>query len=86
MAGPILVGRLGWEDITSLRIWVRPMRLRRTGIGRLLVEPGVAPFEERHAASFDGHHIVRDAAYLTWRYAESPRPYVRFESEAAGRS
>ena len=81
MAGPILVGRLGWEDLTSLRVWVRPMRLRRTGIGRLLVEPGVAPFEERHAASFEGHHIVRDAAYLTWRYAESPRPYVRFESD-----
>ena len=24
MAGPILVGKLGWEDVTSLRIWVRP--------------------------------------------------------------
>lgn len=81
MAGPILVGRLGWEDVTSLRIWVRPMRLRRTGVGRLLAEPGVAPFEDRHAASFEGQHIVRDAAYLSWRYAESPRPYVRFESD-----
>ena len=81
MAGPILVGKLGWEDLTSLRVWVRPLRLRRTGVGRLLAEPGVAPFEERHAASFDGHHIVRDPAYLTWRYSASPRPYVRFEGD-----
>ncbi len=81
MAGPILVGKLGWEDITSLRVWVRPLRLRRTGTGRVIADPGVPPFEERHAASFEGHHIVRDAAYLTWRYSESPRPYVRFESD-----
>jgi GNAT superfamily N-acetyltransferase len=81
LAGPILVGRLGWEDVTTLRIWVRPKRLRRTGVGRLLVEPGVAPFEEHHAASFEEHHIVRDVAYLNWRYAESPRPYVRFDGD-----
>ena len=28
LAGPILVGKLGWEDVTTLRIWVRPKRLR----------------------------------------------------------
>ena len=82
LAGPILVGKLGWEDVTSLRIWVRPKRVRRKGQGRLRVDPGMAPFEERHAASFDAHHIVRDAAYLTWRYADSPRPYHRFETDA----
>ncbi len=81
MAGPILVGRLGWEDVTSLRIWVRPKRLRKTAQGRLVATPGVPLFEERHAASFPGHHIVRDAEYLSWRYADSPRPYVRVESD-----
>jgi len=80
LAGPILVGRLGWEDVTSLRIWARPKRLRRTGVGGLRVEAGVEPFEERHAAAFDAHHIVRDVEYLNWRYAESPRRYVRFEA------
>jgi GNAT superfamily N-acetyltransferase len=79
MAGPILVGKLGWEDVTSLRIWVRPMRLRRTGSGRLLAAPGVGAFEQRHAVSFAGHHVVRDVRYLNWRYADSPRPYVRLE-------
>jgi GNAT superfamily N-acetyltransferase len=81
MAGPILVGKLGWEDLTSLRIWVRPKRLRRKGTGQLRVGPGVTPFGERHAASFGAHHIVRDADYLNWRYADSPRPYVRFETD-----
>ena len=81
MAGPILVGKLGWEDVTSLRIWVRPKRLRRTGEGRLLTDLGVEPFDERHATSFAAHHIVRDAAYLTWRYTDSPRPYVRIDGD-----
>lgn len=73
-AGPILVGKLGWEDVTSLRIWVRPKRLRRRGEGRLRGEPGVARFEGGRSRS--GHHIVRDPAYLNWRYADSPRTYA----------
>jgi GNAT superfamily N-acetyltransferase len=81
LAGPILVGKLGWEDLTSLRIWVRPKRLRKTAQGRLLGKPGVAPFEARHAVSFAAHHNVRDAEYLTWRYSDSPRPYVRIDAD-----
>jgi GNAT superfamily N-acetyltransferase len=81
MAGPILVGKLGWEDVTSLRIWVRPKRLRKTAHGRLLAPSGVAPFSDAHAMSFDAHHIVRNAEYLTWRYADSPRPYVRIDGD-----
>src|SRR5206468_7831560 len=83
MAGPILVGKLGWEDVTSLRIWVRPKRLRRRAIGALR-EPGVARFDERHAVSFGAHHIVRDAAYLNWRYADSPREYRRIDGDGDG--
>jgi GNAT superfamily N-acetyltransferase len=75
MAGPILVGRLGWEDVTTLRIWARPKRLRRRRTGGLRVEPGVEPFVSVRA--FAAHHIVRDPSYLNWRYAQSPRPYVR---------
>jgi hypothetical protein len=81
MAGPILVGRLGWEDITSLRIWVRPKRLRKTAQGGLRANGGVARFEERDAVSFAEQHIARDAEYLNWRYADSPRPYARFDVE-----
>jgi GNAT superfamily N-acetyltransferase len=73
MAGPILVGKLGWEDVTSLRVWARPKRLRRRGEGRLKDEElsSVAP------RSLSGHHIVRDDEYLTWRYVDSPRRYAR---------
>lgn len=77
MAGPILVGRLGWEDVTSLRIWVRPKRLRRRAAGSLRTPPGMAPFSE--SLSAPGHHLVRDPEYLNWRYADSPRPYVRVD-------
>jgi len=79
MAGPILVGRVGWEDVTSLRIWVRPKRLRKRGRGALREAATVEPFSDRHSVSYDAHHIVRDPAYLTWRYADSPRHYLRLE-------
>ena len=75
LAGPILVGKLGWEDVTSLRIWARPKRLRRRGKGGLRVEAGVEPFSASPARG--EHHVIRDAAYLSWRYIESPRPYAQ---------
>ena len=79
LAGPILVGKLGWEDVTSLRIWARPKRLRRRGEGSLRGRPGVAAFTER--IPYRGHHIVRDSEYLNWRYAGSPRPYARIDDD-----
>ncbi len=77
MAGPILVGRLGWEDVTSLRIWVRPKRLRKKGRGELRGGPDVRPFTE--SVHLGAHHLVRDPEYLNWRYADSPRAYVRVD-------
>jgi len=70
MAGPILVGKLGWEDLTSLRIWVRPKGLRKDG-GVRATSVDLPPRE------LPAHHVVRDAAYLRWRYAESPRAYAQ---------
>lgn len=70
MAGPILVGKLGWEDLTSLRIWVRPKGVRRAG--RVRGTPiDLAPRE------LPAHHIVRDETYFRWRYADSPRVYAQ---------
>jgi GNAT superfamily N-acetyltransferase len=72
MAGPILVGKLGWEDVTSLRIWVRPKRprpRRRGGVEPTPIEP--------QPRRLPAHHIVRDAEYLRWRYADSPRQYAQ---------
>ena len=73
MAGPILVGKLGWEDVASLRVWVRPKRLRRRAQGGLLGNDVVLG-----PRTLDGRHIVRDNAYLDWRYADSPRAYASF--------
>jgi len=72
MAGPILVGKLGWEDLTSLRIWVRPKGLKKTGRVRE-TEIDVRPRE------LPAHHIIRDEAYLRWRYADSPRLYAQHD-------
>src|SRR3954452_24390101 len=72
MAGPILVGKLGWEDVTSLRIWVRPKRLRWKRAGRVRAGD-VATRPQRLPA----HHVVRDAAYLRSRYRDSPRAYAQ---------
>jgi hypothetical protein len=75
MAGPILVGKLGWEDVASLRVWARPKRLRRRGRGRLRVAAGVPSVTRERRLS--GHHIVRDREYLDWRYGRSPRQYAQ---------
>jgi GNAT superfamily N-acetyltransferase len=75
LAGPILVGKLGWEDVTSLRIWARPKRLRRRGEGGLRVEAGIEPFAVSRPRG--EHYVIRDAAYLNWRYVESPRAYAQ---------
>jgi hypothetical protein len=70
MAGPILVGKLGWEDLTSLRIWVRPKSVRKVGgVEQTAITP--------RSRELSAHHIVRDEAYLRWRYADSPRPYAQ---------
>ncbi len=82
MAGPILVGKLGWEDVCSLRIWVRPKRLRKRGEGGFRAPASCPPFEARHEASFgDAHYFVHDVAYLDWRYAQSPREYLRVDGD-----
>ena len=73
MAGPILVGKLGWEDVASLRVWVRPKRLRRRAQGGITANDVVLG-----PRTLDGRHIVRDNAYLDWRYAGSPRAYASF--------
>jgi GNAT superfamily N-acetyltransferase len=76
IAGPILVGKLGFEDVTSLRIWVRPKRLRKRAHGSLRAN-GVGGFDR--GVAYAAHHVVRDSAYLNWRYADSPRSYLRVE-------
>jgi GNAT superfamily N-acetyltransferase len=72
---PIFLGPLGWTEIGRIRVWARAFprfRPRR-------VEPTARVERFRHAGDSGAswpNHIVRDAAYLNWRYIQSPRAYV----------
>ena len=75
-AGPILVGKLGWLDLDRLRVWARPLlpsaRVRRA-ISSVRVRPGGGLPADRAPAR---EPLRRSAAYLNWRYADSPREYA----------
>ena len=88
VAGPILVGKLGWRDLASLRLWARPLLLPARA------ERGVVPLErfdgetdELYArlSSSWGNHLVRRAEFLNWRYVDSPRGYRCFAARTGGR-
>jgi GNAT superfamily N-acetyltransferase len=90
LAGPILVGKLGWRDLYRMRIWARVLRplraLHRAGAGGLPRLRGgtFARFTDEQERVWRtvqggwGNCLVRDAAYLNWRYVETPRDYRVF--------
>jgi GNAT superfamily N-acetyltransferase len=69
----VLTGSLGWRPLRSLRIWARlrllPSRVRAGRIDRF---DRVAP----PAAIRGRDRVLRDAAWLNWRFADSPWPYT----------
>ena len=69
----VLVGKLGWEELARPRVWAR-FRIRR-GAGLRGAE--IAGFGKRHEqVDLSGPaHLLKDAAWLDWRYRDSPRPY-----------
>ena len=76
-AGPIYVGRLGWLDVDRLRIWARPLLPFGPHASGDLETFGRDQEEAyRRVAPRLRSHFVRSAAYLNWRYADSPRGYA----------
>ncbi len=72
---PLFLGPLGWTEIARLRIWARPLPL-----GGKTAEQ-IHEFDDSiDAAARWPNHIVRDAAYLNWRYLDSPRDYVAYRA------
>jgi hypothetical protein len=72
---PIFLGPLGWMEIGPIRVWARPfprrLRRRRSPYAR------IERFRHAGDAAKDWpNHVIRDAAYLNWRYLQSPRDYV----------
>jgi GNAT superfamily N-acetyltransferase len=92
VAGPILVGKLGWRDLTHLRLWARPLSLRaresglRDASGEVLERfDDEAEGVYRRASEGWGNHVIRDAAYLNWRFVDGPRPYRLLAERRRGR-
>lgn len=84
LAGPILVGSLGWRDLYRMRIWARPsapLRAARARGGTIERFTQAQERAWRAVAAAWGSCLVRDAAYLTWRYTEAPRDYRAVASE-----
>jgi GNAT superfamily N-acetyltransferase len=92
MAGPILVGKLGWRDLYRMRLWARVLRplraFRRLGGGALPPTGGgtLARFGLEHEEAWRrereawGNCLVRDVGYLNWRYVDAPKDYRPFAS------
>jgi predicted N-acetyltransferase YhbS len=68
---PILEGRLGWSRLEPLRLWARPRLLPSRRRGRMVERLGdVPPDDLAH------DRVLRDAAWLDWRFADGPTPYT----------
>jgi predicted N-acetyltransferase YhbS len=71
---PVLLGRLGWSALPSIRVWAR-VRLLRPRPRARRVERFEQPVTARHVnASAD--RVLRDEAWLNWRFADAPREYA----------
>jgi GNAT superfamily N-acetyltransferase len=76
---PLFLGPLGWTEIARYRIWARP--LPTAGLSHV-ARSHLERFEHQGDAAADWpNHLIRDAAYVNWRYLDSPRDYAAFASE-----
>ena len=82
LAGPIYVAKLGWLDVHRLRVWARVTIPRRSTVACADRAEFAAAAERAYRSVADrlANHFVRDAAYVGWRYAESPREYTLLTS------
>jgi GNAT superfamily N-acetyltransferase len=73
---PLFLGPLGWTEVARYRIWARALPFGGKPADR------VTEFDDAgDAAAGWPNHIVRDSAYLNWRYLDSPRDYVALEAD-----
>jgi GNAT superfamily N-acetyltransferase len=70
-SAPVFLRKLGWAELPSLRVWARPHLLRSRPHATVVERfTGFAP--ERYS----GDRVLRDTAWLNWRFADSPRRYT----------
>ena len=77
-SAPVFLERLGWQPLPSLRVWARPKLLPSR-----LRTPRVDRFDGRETERYapDGDAVLRDEAWLNWRFAEAPRPFTLLAGE-----
>ena len=68
---PILVDRLEWSRLAPVRLWMRA----KLGRGRAWA-PAVGRFDADPPSPGRGDRVLRDAAWLNWRFAERPGRYT----------
>jgi GNAT superfamily N-acetyltransferase len=76
-SAPVFLGRLGWRRLPSLRLWAR-LRLSR---GRLRGARQVERFGALSARAGQGDRVLRDPAWLNWRFADAPSAYRLLEGD-----
>jgi hypothetical protein len=69
---PLFLGPLGWTAIGKLRVWARPAWGSSSRHGRPV---------GTDAATDWPNHVIRDEAFLKWRYLDSPRGYEMIASD-----
>jgi GNAT superfamily N-acetyltransferase len=68
-SAPVFLKKLGWSPLPPLRVWARlkvlPSRSRSSRVERF----------DRASEAGRGDRVLRDAAWLNWRFADAPRDY-----------
>jgi GNAT superfamily N-acetyltransferase len=74
-SAPVFLERLGWSRLPSLRIWARlhllPGHARAQEVRR---------FSDLTPGTRFGDRVLRDEAWLNWRFADAPRAYTLLEN------
>jgi GNAT superfamily N-acetyltransferase len=68
---PIFLGPLGWTEIARLRVWARPLPMVGAASGSVVESLQL----DGDAAASWPNHVIRDDAYVRWRYLDSPKGY-----------
>jgi GNAT superfamily N-acetyltransferase len=71
-SAPVFLMRLGWSPLPPVRVWARlkllPARPRALRVSRFA--PG------RRDVPGEDDRVLRDGAWLNWRFADAPRDYT----------
>jgi GNAT superfamily N-acetyltransferase len=77
----ILVARLGWTSLPPLRVWAKMRLLGVASRSRVVERFDEVPVGEDAGL---GDRVLRDAAWLNWRFADSPWPYTLVAGDGYG--